>query len=168
MERKHRALLLALPTVLTLLFFFVAPMVYILVHTLHENGLSNFVNFFSGSGWWWPTRPCARWYGRPRWTPSGHRFTRDKQKGAADMLLTDKVAMITGGGRGIGEASARRLAEHGAKVILADMNLEAAQAVATSYAVHGYAAPRFLPMTAGFAASHDWSATADMTDIPVN
>ena len=47
MERKHRALLLALPTVLTLLFFFVAPMVYILVHTLHENGLSNFVNFFS-------------------------------------------------------------------------------------------------------------------------
>ena len=25
MERKHRALLLALPTVLTLLFFFVAP-----------------------------------------------------------------------------------------------------------------------------------------------
>lgn len=45
---------------------------------------------------------------------------------------------------------------------------EAAQAVATSYAVHGYAAPRFLPMTAGFAASHDWSATADMTDIPVN
>ena len=47
MERKHRALLLALPTVLTLLFFFVAPMVYILVHTLHENGFSDFVNFFS-------------------------------------------------------------------------------------------------------------------------
>ncbi len=45
MERKHRALLLALPTVLTLLFFFVAPMVYILVHTLHENGFSDFVNF---------------------------------------------------------------------------------------------------------------------------
>lgn len=45
---------------------------------------------------------------------------------------------------------------------------EAAQAVATSYALHGYAAPRFLPMTAGFAASHDWSAAADMTDIPVN
>ena len=43
MERKHRALLLALPTVLTLLFFFVAPMVYILVHTLHENGFSDFV-----------------------------------------------------------------------------------------------------------------------------
>ena len=46
MERKHRALLLALPTVLTLLFFFVAPMVYILVPTLHENGFSDFVDFF--------------------------------------------------------------------------------------------------------------------------
>ena len=46
------------------------------------------------------------------------------------MLLTDKVALVTGGGRGIGEASARRLVEYGAKVILADMNLEAAQNVA--------------------------------------
>ena len=53
------------------------------------------------------------------------------------MLLTDKVAMITGGGRGIGEASARRLAEHGAKVILADMNLEAAQAVAADINAQG-------------------------------
>ena len=43
----------------------------------------------------------------------------------------------------------------------------AADAVATTYAVRGYAAPRFLPMVAGFAASHDWSAGADPTDIPV-
>ena len=53
------------------------------------------------------------------------------------MLLTDKVALITGGGRGIGEASARRLAEYGAKVILADMNLEAAQGVAEDLNAHG-------------------------------
>ena len=45
-------------------------------------------------------------------------------------LLKDRVALITGGGRGIGEASARRLSEYGAKVILADLNLAAAQAVA--------------------------------------
>lgn len=52
-------------------------------------------------------------------------------------LLTDRVAMITGGGRGIGEASARRLAEYGAKVILADMDLEAAQRVADSINAEG-------------------------------
>ena len=43
----------------------------------------------------------------------------------------------------------------------------AADAVAITYAVRGYAAPRFLPMVAGFAASHDWAAGADPTDIPV-
>lgn len=53
------------------------------------------------------------------------------------MLLTDKVALVTGGGRGIGEASARRLVEYGAKVILADMNLEAAQNVANDVNAHG-------------------------------
>lgn len=53
------------------------------------------------------------------------------------MLLTDKVALVTGGGRGIGEASARRLVEYGAKVILADMNLEAAQDVANDVNAHG-------------------------------
>ena len=52
-------------------------------------------------------------------------------------LLSEKVALITGGGRGIGEASARRLAEFGAKVILADINLESAQAVAKDIAASG-------------------------------
>ena len=52
-------------------------------------------------------------------------------------LLKDRVALITGGGRGIGEASARRLSEYGAKVILADLNLAAAQAVAEDINAHG-------------------------------
>ena len=48
------------------------------------------------------------------------------------MLMQGKVAMVTGGGRGIGEASARRLADFGAKVILADLDLASATAVAES------------------------------------
>ena len=67
MERKHRALLLALPTVLTLLFFFVAPMVYILVHTLHENGFSDFVDFLRRS--LLPQHPL----GHPPGVPGVHR-----------------------------------------------------------------------------------------------
>lgn len=52
-------------------------------------------------------------------------------------LLSGKVALVTGAGRGIGESSARKLAEHGANVILADMNLAAAQNVADSLRAQG-------------------------------
>jgi 3-oxoacyl-[acyl-carrier protein] reductase len=42
--------------------------------------------------------------------------------------LQDQVAIVTGGGQGIGGATARRLAEEGARVLLADVDLAAAQA----------------------------------------
>ena len=54
-----------------------------------------------------------------------------------EKLMSGRVALVTGGGRGIGEASARRMVEFGAKVILADLNLEAAQAVADDINAHG-------------------------------
>ena len=44
--------------------------------------------------------------------------------------LTGKVAIITGSSRGIGLASARRMAEHGAKVVISGRNAQACVAAA--------------------------------------
>ncbi|MHC5257956.1 3-oxoacyl-ACP reductase FabG [Streptomyces sp. UC4497] len=45
-------------------------------------------------------------------------------------LLADKTAVITGGAQGIGLAIARAYVREGAKVVLGDLNLEAAEAAA--------------------------------------
>lgn len=47
------------------------------------------------------------------------------------MRLKDKIAIITGAGRGIGRATAIRFVEEGASVVVADIDLAEAQAVAT-------------------------------------
>ena len=46
------------------------------------------------------------------------------------MRLKDKVAIITGAAKGIGFATAKRFAQEGAKVMIADVNPEAVQAAA--------------------------------------
>lgn len=46
--------------------------------------------------------------------------------------LKDKIAIVTGGGQGLGEAICCRLAEEGAHVVVADINLEGAESVAAN------------------------------------
>ena len=54
-----------------------------------------------------------------------------------DLKIKDKIAIVTGGGNGIGEAVALRLASEGVKVIVADLNSEAAQKVARAIQAGG-------------------------------
>ena len=51
--------------------------------------------------------------------------------------LKDKIAIVTGAARGIGFASAKLLAEHGATVVIADMRFELAQESADELADAG-------------------------------
>jgi 3-oxoacyl-[acyl-carrier protein] reductase len=68
------------------------------------------------------------------------------------MLLKNKVALVTGAGRGIGLAAAARLAREGAAVVLADLNLDEAQQAADTLASHDLAV---LPVRADVAKRDD-------------
>ena len=65
-----------------------------------------------------------------------------EQQGEANNMaeVKGKVAMVTGGGQGIGEAICRRLAKDGFKVGVADFNETTAEAVAQSLRDEGYEA----------------------------
>jgi 3-oxoacyl-[acyl-carrier protein] reductase len=57
-----------------------------------------------------------------------------------DLGLSGKVAIVTGSARGLGAATARRLAQEGAKVVITDINAELAQATARALQDEGLAA----------------------------
>lgn len=62
--------------------------------------------------------------------------------------FSGKVALVTGGGSGIGEAVSKELAAKGASVVVTDINLEAAQRVAKQIADAGGTASAVLQDTA--------------------
>ena len=55
----------------------------------------------------------------------------------AGPLLADRVAVVTGGGGGIGAATARLFAQHGAHVVIADIDAELAQLTAEQITASG-------------------------------
>lgn len=58
--------------------------------------------------------------------------------------VADKVALITGGGSGIGEATALRFQEEGAKVVVVDINGDSAKRVAAALRERGGEATHFV------------------------
>lgn len=74
------------------------------------------------------------------------------------MLIQGQSALVTGGGSGLGEATARELARLGAKVAVLDVNLEAAQKVAAD--IGGVACRCDITDTASLQAALDQAAAA--------
>src|ERR1700744_163482 len=55
-------------------------------------------------------------------------------------LLNDRIAVVTGGGGGIGAATARLFADHGAQVVIADIDADLAQGTAEQITASGASA----------------------------
>lgn len=89
------------------------------------------------------------------------------------MRFTDKVAIITGAASGIGLATAKRLGSEGARVVIADLKEEEAQAAAT--VVRAAGAPGVLTTTCDVSKEEQVKTTVNATlqrfgqlDIVVN
>jgi len=76
------------------------------------------------------------------------RSAQLSQQGDAMSGFSGKVALVTGGGSGLGEAIGKALAARGAKVVLSDIRREGAERVASEIAKAGGTASAFLQDTA--------------------
>ncbi|WP_349827333.1 SDR family NAD(P)-dependent oxidoreductase [Brevibacterium litoralis] len=74
------------------------------------------------------------------------------------MAFEDKVALVTGGGSGLGEAIAKDLASKGVKVVVSDINTEGAQRVVDEIVAAGGEA---APFTANTAVAEDSKKAVD-------
>ncbi len=61
------------------------------------------------------------------------------------MRLDGRVAIVTGGARGIGRETAETLAVAGARVVLADLDKEMAEGAASEIRALAFTRPRSLP-----------------------
>jgi NAD(P)-dependent dehydrogenase (short-subunit alcohol dehydrogenase family) len=76
------------------------------------------------------------------------------------MRLKNKVAIITGGGSGMGEAAVRLFAQHGAQVVATDINVEAAEKVAAEVRQAGFEA---IALAHNVASKTDWESVINKT-----
>lgn len=76
------------------------------------------------------------------------------------MNVRNKVAIITGGGSGIGQACCYLLAEHGANIVVTDINIEAAKATALAIQEKGSSA---IYLKHDVASEADWQSVIAKT-----
>lgn len=75
------------------------------------------------------------------------------------MSLIDKVALVTGGGRGIGAACCNALAEQGAAVLVADIDVETAREVVREISASGGKA---LALELDVTSENAWSSSLEI------
>ncbi|MFZ1640197.1 MAG: YciK family oxidoreductase [Candidatus Contendobacter sp.] len=82
----------------------------------------------------------------------------------ADDLLKDRVILVTGAGEGIGRAVARRLAGHGATVVLLDRTIRKLEQVYDDIERAGGPKPAIYPMNLEGATPKDYADLAQVLD----